>query len=102
MKTSQKFKSDFEEFVSKPKRKKLFEKAYRELCLSEALLALMEQQAISVRALAKVVGVSPTVVQGIRSGKHKNITLDTLLSLTSALGGKVQLDISGKIITLRS
>ena len=100
MKHARKAKSDYEEFVADPKRKKLFDKEYKALCLSEVVLALMEKEATSVRALAKEIGVSPTVIQGIRSGKRSNITLKTLLDLTSALGGKVQLDIGGKIITL--
>ncbi|MCC6220848.1 MAG: helix-turn-helix transcriptional regulator [Deltaproteobacteria bacterium] len=101
MKRLRKFRSDYDEFVSTPKRKKLVEKKYKELCLSEIIIALMEQSAISVRELAKEIGVSPTVIQGIRSGKHANITLNTLFELTSALGAKVQLEIGDKIITLR-
>lgn len=100
MKHSQKFKSDHEEFVSNPKRKKLLDKKYKELCLSEFVLTLMEQEAISVRALAKEVSVSPTVIQGIRSGEKSNITLDTLFNLTSALGAKVKLEVGGKYFTL--
>ena len=101
MKRSRKYKSDYDEFVSNPRRKKLVEKAYKELCLSEIVLALMEQSAISVRELAKEVGVSPTVIQGIRSGKHANITLSTLFELTAALGAKVKLEIGDKEFTLR-
>lgn len=101
MKRLRKFKSDYDEFVSEPKRSKLVEKEYKELCLSEIVLGLMEQSAISVRELAKEVGVSPTVIQGIRSGKHANITLSTLFELTSALGAKIKLEIGDKTITLR-
>lgn len=101
MKRLRKFKSDYDEFVSTPKRRKLVEKEYEELCLSEIVLGLMEQSAISVRELAKEVGVSPTIIQGIRTGKNVNITLSTLFELTSALGVKVKLEIGDKIITLR-
>jgi DNA-binding Xre family transcriptional regulator len=101
MKHLPKFKSDYDEFVSEPKRKKLFEKEYKKLCLSEIVLALMEQSAISVRELAKEVGVSPTVIQGIRSGKNANIKLSTLFELTSALGVKIKLEIGDKMITLK-
>jgi len=101
MKTSKKFKSDYDEFVSKPKRKKLLDKKYQELCLSEVVLSLMEQEAISIRALAEEIGVSPTVIQDIRSNKRSNITLSTLFGLTSALGAKIKLEIGDKVITLR-
>jgi len=101
MKASKKFKSDYEEFISNPKRKKLLDKKYQELCLTEVVLSLMEQEAISVRALAKEIGVSPTVIQNLRSNKHSNITMSTLFGLTSALGAKIKLEIGDKIITLR-
>lgn len=78
MRTSKKFRSDYGEFVSTPKRKKLLDKKYQELCLAEVVISLMEQEAVSVRALAKEVGVSPTLIQYIRSNKHSNITLSTL------------------------
>ena len=102
MRHSKTNKSDFEEFVSDPKRKKLFDQKYQELCLSEVVLSLMEQKTISVRALAKKMNVSPTVVQNIRSGKRTNITLDTLLGLTGALGAKLKLEIGNKVVTLKA
>jgi ribosome-binding protein aMBF1 (putative translation factor) len=37
--------------------------------LSELILALMENDGKSVRELAKEVGLSPTVIQKIKSGK---------------------------------
>ncbi len=101
MKKQKKFKSDFEEFVSNPKRKKLLDKAYQELSLSEVVLALMEHENISVRDLAEEVGVSPTVIQNIRSKKHSNLTLDTLFGLTTALGATIKIEIGDKMITLR-
>lgn len=100
MKTSKKFKSDYDEFISSPKRKKLLDTKYQELCLTEFVLAMMEEEALSVRELAKEVGVSPTVIQDIRSSKHANITLSTFFGLTSALGAKIKLEIGDKIITL--
>jgi hypothetical protein len=101
MKNSGKFKSDFDEFISSPKRKKILEQKYQELCLSEVVIGLMESEAISIRALAKEIGVSPTVIQAVRSRGHSNITLKTLFGLTHALGAKIKLEIGNKIITLR-
>ena len=100
MKPISKHKSDFDEFVSSARRKALVEKHYKELSLSEMLLALMEQEAISVRSLAKEIGVSPTVIQGVRSGKKSNITLDTLLGLTAALGAKIKIEYDNKVFVL--
>jgi len=101
MKHLRKFKSDYDKFVSKPRRKWLVEREYKELCHSEIALSLMQRSAITVRELAKIVGVSPTAIQGIRSGKRVSITLSTLFELTAALGAKVKLEIGNKMITLR-
>jgi hypothetical protein len=54
--------------------------------VSEFLATQMTEQAITVRALAALASVSPTVVQGIKSGRRKNIEYTTLKALTVALG----------------
>ncbi len=62
--------STSEEFVASlsPKEKLEFEKEYRDLVISELILAIMEQDDISVRKLAQLANISPTVVQAMRSG----------------------------------
>ena len=50
----------------------------------------MESKRISVRKLAEVAHVSPTVIQNIRSGKSNNITLKKLYSITSVLGYQIE------------
>ena len=47
-----KTKSTYEEFIENKKQKKLLDKEYRELLISELLLAAMEEDHISVRKLA--------------------------------------------------
>jgi DNA-binding Xre family transcriptional regulator len=66
-----------------------FEKESAALEVSEFLAKQMAEQEISVRALAKRASVSATVVQGIKSGKRKNIEYTTLKALTLALGYKI-------------
>ncbi len=66
-----------------------FEKEYAALEVSEFLAQQMAEQEISVRALAARASVSATVVQGIKSGKRKNIEYRTLKALTSALGHRI-------------
>ena len=73
-----KFKSTFDEFIEDKEQKKLLELEYKELLLSELLLAAMEEDHISIRKLAEAAGVSPTIIQGLRSGRKTNITIDTL------------------------
>jgi len=75
--------------MENPKFRKLFEKEYEGLLLSELILAMMEEDNISVRKLAKEVGIAASVVQSVRSGEHTNITLKNFIKLVSALGGQV-------------
>ena len=86
MKTKQ--KTTYDRFVTSlsPKEKRDFEREYKELVISEMLLAAMEQDNVSVRKLAKLAGVSPTIVQGIRSGAKQNITIKTFFKLMNSLG----------------
>ncbi len=69
-----------------PEQKKKSDKEYRELVLSELLLALMKEDDVSVRKLAKEAGLSSAIVQGVRSGTKQNITLQSFLKIMQALG----------------
>ena len=71
--------------MQNPKEKKLFDQEYQALILSELLIALMKEDEISVRALALEARLSPTVIQNIKSGKKKTITLQTFIKLLEAL-----------------
>ena len=89
MRKNRKIKSTYDQAMENPKFKKLFEKEYKDLVLSELLLAMMAEDHMSVRKLAKEVGLAPSVVQSVRSGKHSNMTLKNFIKLISALGGEV-------------
>lgn len=54
-----------------PDERKEYDEELRQLLLSELLIAIMEADNISVRKLAKMVGLSPTVVQAMRTGKKE-------------------------------
>ena len=83
--------STFERVMSEPKRKAKFDQGYNEFLLNEFLLEAMEENNISVRKLAKKAGVSPAVIQNIRSGKTSNITLKKLNNIASVLGYQITL-----------
>jgi len=72
-----------------PEFRKLFEKEYEALALSEMLVDLMESEGLSVRELAKRSRVSATVIQDIRSGKQENPTLSVLSKLIHSMGGEI-------------
>ncbi len=67
--------STFEREMKNAKFKKAFDKSYKEFLLSELLIAIMENDEISVRDLAKEAGLSPTIIQKIRSGKQDDLKI---------------------------
>lgn len=85
---SKKVVSTYDEHVQSltPRQRKKFEEGYKDFLLSELLAALMKEDEISVRELAKAAGISPTIVQGARSGSQKNITMNSFLKMMSKLG----------------
>jgi DNA-binding Xre family transcriptional regulator len=89
---SKKSISTFEREMKNAKFKKAFEQSYKELLLSELLIAIMEEDEKSVRGLAKEVGISPTVIQKIRSGKQDNIKVSNFVSIVHACGYKLFLE----------
>jgi len=84
-----KAKSTFEEFIENDEQKAILDKEYQELLISELLIAVMEQDHISVRKLALAAGVSPTVIQGLKSGSKTNITIDTLSKILDVIGYQI-------------
>ena len=62
-----KAKSTYEEFVEDDKQKAFLDMEYKELLISELLIAAMEQDHLSVRKLALAAGVSPTIIQGLKT-----------------------------------
>ncbi len=67
-------------------QKKKYDAGYREFLLSELLLAIMKDDAVSVRELAKSAGISSAIIQGVRSGEKQNITTQSFFRILQALG----------------
>jgi Helix-turn-helix. len=84
-----KAKSTYEEFIEDEEQQALLDKEYKDLLLSELLIAAMEHDHISVRKLASASGVSPTIIQGLKSGSKTNITIDTLSKILDAVGYQI-------------
>ena len=85
-------KSTYEEFISDPQRKEKFDKEYTDFILSEFILEKMESENLSVRALAKKAGVSPTIIQKIRSKNAEKINFRTFTNVLHSLGYKVNIE----------
>jgi DNA-binding Xre family transcriptional regulator len=83
----------FDKFInSDPKRKEEFDKKYDEFLLSEFVLEKMESEDISVRALARKAGVSPTVVQKLRGKNAERINFRSLTNVLYSLGYRISIE----------
>ena len=86
--------STYDRIMKDPKRRLKFEHEYRKFVLVEILIPLLEKSKASVRALADAAGVSPTVIQDIKSGKKEGVSFSTFISILKALGynATIQID----------
>lgn len=90
---SKSFTSTYDRLVHEdPEFEKDLEKRYREFILSEILLAAMEEDRVSVRKLAKEAGVSPSLIQDLRTGKKDNLTFKSFSHIVDALGYDIVLE----------
>ena len=92
--------STFEKEMQDPAFKAQFKKEYRQFLLSELILALMEKDKKSVRQLASEVGLSPTIIQKLRSGKQDDVRLSNFIGISHACGYHLILEKDGERIAL--
>jgi len=99
-KTPQSTSEEFLESLS-PVELKTFNEELKEFALSELILALMAQDDISVRKLAKIAGISPTVVQAMRSGAKTDFSMKSFFKILKSLGcKKFMIELNGQLIPL--
>ena len=78
--------STFEREMLDDNFKETFEKEYRDFILSEVIIDLMKESHMTVRGLAEEVGLSPTVIQRVRSGEQQDLKMTNFLSIAAACG----------------
>ena len=95
-------KSTFEEFMEakSPQQKKKYKEGYRQFLLSEMILAAMEEDNVSVRELAKLAGVSPTIVQDMKMGTKDGFNTKSFFRVLKGLGYTVLLERNGAVTPL--
>ena len=71
--------------------KKSFNKEYKEFLLSELISSLMEKDNKSVRKLAEEAGLSPSIIQNLRSGKQDDLKLTSFINITHSCGYEILL-----------
>ena len=72
--------STYEETILNSKVKKDLDTGYKELVISELVLALMQEDHVSVRMLAKEAGLSPTTIQELKT-KNKLPNMKTFFKI---------------------
>jgi transcriptional regulator with XRE-family HTH domain len=83
-------KDHFQNFISDPKRRRIYEREALAFEASELISRLMEEQQVSKTDLARLVGTSKSHVTQLLSGS-RNMTVHTLADLAVALGHKVEI-----------
>jgi predicted transcriptional regulator len=83
--------STYERKMQDKKFKAAYDKHYKELLFSELLISLMEEDEQSVRSLAQRAKISPSVIQGLRSGMQQDMKVSNLIRIVEILGYKVVL-----------
>ena len=81
-----KLTTTFDKWMADTEIKEHFDKDYKNFVFSELILALMENDDKSVRELAKEIGLSPTVIQNIKSGKQQDMKIKNFVSIAHACG----------------
>jgi len=84
--------STFDREMKDASFRKQFEEEYQDFLLSEIISILMEDEGKTVRKLAHEVGLSPTVIQKLRSGKQKDVKLRNFINISHACGFNVILE----------
>jgi hypothetical protein len=83
----------FDKFINNnPGEREIFEKEYNDFLISEFVLQKMEEENISIRSLAKKAGVSPTIIQKMRSKNSEKITYRTFSNVLNILGYKISIE----------
>lgn len=78
--------STFEREMQDDKFRETFEKGYREFSLAEILMSLMKESHKTVRGLAQEAGLSPTIIQKVRSGQQRDLKISNFLTIAAACG----------------
>jgi transcriptional regulator with XRE-family HTH domain len=83
-------KDHFQQFISDPKRRRVYEREALAFEASELISRLMENQGVNKSHLAACIGTSKSHVTNLLSGS-RNMTLHTVADLTFALGHRIEI-----------
>ncbi len=89
---SKKILSTFEHEMQDIEFRTPFEKEYKEFVLAEVLANLMKESHKTIRGLAEEIGISPTIIQRVKSGQQKDLKITNFLNIVEACGYHIYLE----------
>lgn len=92
--------STFEQEMQNSEFKADFERGYKDFALAEILISLMKENQKTTRGLAEEVGVSPTIIQKVKSGRQNNLKITNFLNIAEACGYHLYLEKGDKRIEI--
>lgn len=92
--------STFQKEMQNEEFREQFEREYADFLLSEWIIAIMKNDKKTVRKLAEEVGLSPTVIQKLRSGKQEDIKLSNFIHILQACGYHLIMEKAGRRIPI--
>ena len=84
--------STLERKLQNPEFRDIYEEELKQFAFSELLLAMMDEDEISVRKLAKMAGISPSVIQKLRTGEQTDLRLSNFMNIAKQFGYKIVLE----------
>lgn len=97
---SDKVLSTFEREMQDLNFREDFEKGYKAFALSDLLIGMMKESRKTVRGLSKEVGISPTIIQRIRSGEQQDLKISNFMNIIAACGYHLSLEKENKKIAI--
>ncbi|WP_032114113.1 helix-turn-helix domain-containing protein [Candidatus Paracaedibacter symbiosus] len=89
---SKKILSTFEREMQDIEFRTSSEKEYKEFVLAEVLANLMKESHKTIRGLAEEIGISPTIIQRVKSGQQKDLKITNFLNIVEACGYHIYLE----------
>jgi ribosome-binding protein aMBF1 (putative translation factor) len=86
-----KTKTYLDKLLADARFKKLFEKEYQNLLISEQIARLRHEAGLTQEALAKKITTSKSVISRYESADYQNYTIGTLRKIAHACGAHLQI-----------
>ncbi len=79
-----------DEKLMSSQERRLYKIEYAKVLLIQKIAEIRDKSKLNQKELARRLGVSQQLISRIETGKNDNLTIDTLIRLTRALGHKIK------------